>query len=185
MQNDLSDFISHIVNKYENNTFNASNEDHIISQAENLLVQFGYPSNKNSEKKKPKKTKIEKPSPSTNIHMKKLKYPQNQISTLVIAPYQSKPNPDDFLKQNEGLISESSSNINISDDNLEFLDQLKSDDLLLENKKEIPLLFQLISKIRKNKGRFKEKTNAKQKEIKRNRYKYFKQSSRRNRSGIF
>lgn len=136
MQNDLSDFISHIVNKYENNTFNASNEDHIISQAENLLVQFGYPPNNNSEKKKPKKTKIEKPSPSTNIHKKKLKYPQNQISTLVIAPYQSKPNPDDFLKQNEGLISESSSNINISDDNLEFLDQLKSDDLLLENKKE-------------------------------------------------
>ena len=50
-QDDLSGFISHIANKYETPEFNTS-EDHIISKAENLLLQFGIQPKNTPQKKK-------------------------------------------------------------------------------------------------------------------------------------
>lgn len=129
-QNDLSDFISQIASKYEQPTFNTSNENHIISQAENLLLQFGIQSKSTQKKKKQQKTKID----STPKFVKKQFKPiQNQISTLIIAPKQNSP----IMKnEDDNLFSSSSSNCKINDISSDTFDQLVNDEIININTDE-------------------------------------------------
>ena len=121
-QNDLSDFISHIANKYEKPNFSTSNDDYIISRAEDLLNQFRFNSKNTVKKKKLKKIDIES---NTKFAEKQFKPINNQISALIIAPRQNTQIID--KKEDKDLFL--SSNCELNDDISDIFDQIENDEI--------------------------------------------------------